>query len=119
MNNSPVNFFSDYGNNFSSPLVRTETSASSNSHILVNNHYAPVIINVFDSFKSERFSSASLKRENLFDESSFDTLLFYDNARSDSVISFVLVSSVAIRNSVFHASTSLEAEAATLNWEEA
>lgn len=118
INDHHANTSSDYGNNGSSPLVRIEKSASSNFNLPVS-HSSPVIINVSDSSKLERFSSSSLDRENILDESSFDTIIFDGDARSGCVISSMLVPIATIVDSTFPVLTSPEVEVTVLRREEA
>lgn len=72
MNYHLISLSSDYRNNDSSPLVRTKTSFSSDSHHSINSHSVSVGITV-----SERFSGGSLEREISLDDYSFNDILFY------------------------------------------
>lgn len=121
INDHLVNLYSGYGNNGSSPLVRTKTSASSYYDLSVNSHSTLVIIYVFDSSELERFSCESLDRETPIYGSSFDShaLLSGNDARSDRVVGSVPIHPIAIGNYTFPYLTSLKVEATSLKSEEA
>lgn len=70
------------------------------------------------SSELERISSDFLDRETSFDESSFDVFLFYDDVKSDCIVSFAPTPLVAIGDSDFPVLTSPEAQVNTLNAEE-
>lgn len=71
-----------------------------------------------NSSELEGSSSNSLDIETSPNESSF-TLLFYDDSRSDFIVSYVLVPFVGGRDSPFPVMASAEVEVSTLNKEEA
>lgn len=54
INDQHVQLSSDLGSSYSSPFLRTETSASSDSNLSDTSYSAPVIICVPDSFELER-----------------------------------------------------------------
>lgn len=114
-----VKLYYDSGNKGSSHLVKTETSSILDSNLLVNSYYAPIIINVPDSYETRRFSGGSFDIKITLDESSFDVLIFYDDARSDRAVSSTSTPSAAVRDSAFPDLTSLKVDVIVLNREEA
>lgn len=99
INDHPVSS-TDSGSSSSSPFVRTETYASSNSNLSDSSHYA-LLINVSDSFESKKFSSDSLDGETSPNKSSFDVLLSDIGVRSNCVFSSTFALSVAVGNFPF------------------
>lgn len=89
INEHPISLYRGYKSSDSPPLVRAEKSSSSNSHHPVKNHSILVIINVSHNSELERFSSGSLDRETLFNESSFDTILSDEDVGRDHVVKYV------------------------------
>lgn len=114
-----VKLYCDFGNNGSSHLVKTETSSSLDSNLLVNSYYAPIIINVSDSYETGRFSGGSFDIKTTLDESSLDVLIFYDDARSVRVVSSTSTPSAADEDSTFPDLTSPKVDVIVLNREEA
>lgn len=65
----------------------------------INLRFTSIIINMFDSSESARFSNVSLNREISFDVYSFDVLLYGENVRGDHTISYVSAPSATIEGS--------------------
>lgn len=101
-----------------SPLDRTKTHSSSDSHRSDNNRYILVIIMVLDNPESERFCSGSIYIETFFNESSFIVLLSNKNVGYDRIVISLPALPVIIGDLGSNALITSEIEVATLDRED-